>query len=108
MVAHQRLLDVAAVGIRSRPLAAAAAKSIARAARMALVVFHRPAQLAAHPRAAADVGRPGLIRRVVVTVTIDPALAALAGSAIGGLTTLAVAWITQNTLANAAIGARER
>jgi hypothetical protein len=43
-----------------------------------------------------------------VTVAIDPALAALAGSAIGGLTTLAVTWITQNTLANAAIGARER
>ena len=43
-----------------------------------------------------------------MTIAIDPALAALAGSAIGGLTTLAVAWITQNTLANAAIGARER
>jgi len=43
-----------------------------------------------------------------VTITIDPAIAALAGSAIGGLTTLAVAWMTQRTIANAANGARER
>jgi len=43
-----------------------------------------------------------------VTITIDPAIAALAGSTIGGLTTLAVAWMTQHTIANAANGARER
>ena len=43
-----------------------------------------------------------------MTIAIDPALAALAGSAVGGLTTLAVAWITQSTLANASIGVRER
>ena len=43
-----------------------------------------------------------------MTGVIDPALAALAGSAVGGITTLAVAWLTQNTLANVAVAARER
>ena len=43
-----------------------------------------------------------------MTGVIDPALAALAGSAVGGVTTLAVAWLTQNTLANVAVAARER
>src|SRR5215831_4817894 len=43
-----------------------------------------------------------------MTFEIEPAVAALAGSAIGGLTTLAVAWLTQRTLARAALAARER
>ena len=43
-----------------------------------------------------------------MTATIEPALAALAGSTIGGLTTLAVTWMTQRTLARAALTARDR
>jgi len=53
-------------------------------------------------------GKSQPCRAGLVTIAIDPALAALAGSAVGGLTTLAVAWITQSTLANASIGVRER
>ena len=60
LAAHKRLPDLAGVGVRSHPLPAAAAEPAARAAPMALVVFHRPAQLAADPRAAArSVIRPG-------------------------------------------------
>jgi len=40
---------LAGVGVRSHPLLAAAAEPPARAAPVALVVFHRPAQLAPHP-----------------------------------------------------------
>jgi len=43
-----------------------------------------------------------------VDLTIEPAVAALAGSTIGGLPTLAVTWMTQRTLARAALEARER
>ena len=52
--AHKRLPDMAGVGIRSHPLPAAAAEPPARATPVDLVVFHRPAQLAPHPRTAAD------------------------------------------------------
>jgi hypothetical protein len=44
------------VGVRSHPLSAAAAEPPARATPVALVVFHRPAQLAPYPRAALDAG----------------------------------------------------
>lgn len=43
-----------------------------------------------------------------MTATLEPALAALAGSAIGGLTTLAVTWMTQRTQAWAKLTARDR
>src|SRR6516162_154579 len=43
---------MAGVDVRSHPLPAAAAEPPARAAPVALVVFHRPAQLASHSRAA--------------------------------------------------------
>jgi hypothetical protein len=43
-----------------------------------------------------------------MTVPLEPALAALAGSAVGGLTTLAAAWITQRTQARALDAARDR
>ena len=49
LAAHKRLPDVAGVGVRSHPLPAAAAEPPARAAPVALVVFHRPAQLAVNP-----------------------------------------------------------
>ena len=42
------------VGIRSPAVASAAAESAARSASVGVVLFHRPAQLAPHPRAAAD------------------------------------------------------
>jgi NADH dehydrogenase len=57
LVADKRLPDVAGVGVRSHPLSAAAAEPAARAAPVALVVFHRPAQLAPDPRAAANTRR---------------------------------------------------
>jgi hypothetical protein len=47
---------LARVGVHSCPLTAAAAEPVARAASVAMVVFHRPTQLASHPRAAADAG----------------------------------------------------
>jgi NADH dehydrogenase FAD-containing subunit len=53
---HKRLPDLAIVGVRSHPLSAAAAEPPARATTVALVVFHRPAQLAPYPRAALDAG----------------------------------------------------
>ena len=40
-------------------------------------------------------------------VASEPALAALAGSMIGGLTTLAMTWITQRAQARAALRARD-
>ena len=40
--------------------------------------------------------------------SIEPALAALAGSTIGGLTTLAVAWMVQTTQLRASIVARDQ
>jgi hypothetical protein len=43
-----------------------------------------------------------------MTGGIEPALAALAGSAIGGLTTLAVTWMTQRTQARTVLAARDR
>src|SRR5262249_16855181 len=57
LVAHGRPLCLAGVGIRSRAVASAAAESAARTAPVALVVFHGPAQLAPHPRVAADAKR---------------------------------------------------
>jgi len=41
-------------------------------------------------------------------VASEPAVAALAGSMIGGLTTFAVAWMTQRAQARAALRARDR
>jgi NADH:ubiquinone reductase (H+-translocating) len=52
LVAHKRLPDMAGVGVRSHPLPAAAAEPPARAAPMALVLFHRAAWLAVDPGAA--------------------------------------------------------
>jgi NADH dehydrogenase FAD-containing subunit len=49
-------LDLAGVGIRSRVVASAAAEQAARTAPVVVVLFHRPAQLAPHPRAALDAG----------------------------------------------------
>jgi hypothetical protein len=43
-----------------------------------------------------------------MTGSFETALAALAGSTIGGLTTLAVTWMTQRTQARAALTARDR
>jgi hypothetical protein len=43
-----------------------------------------------------------------MTVAIEPAVAALTGSVVGGLTTLAVTWVTQRAMARAALTARER
>jgi hypothetical protein len=43
-----------------------------------------------------------------VTSSLDPAFAALAGSTIGGLTTLAVTWIAQRTQLRATLAARDR
>ena len=43
-----------------------------------------------------------------MTSTLGPALAALAGSTIGGLTTLAVTWIAQRTQLRASLGARDQ
>src|SRR5262249_53317693 len=57
LVAHERLPDVAGVGVRSHPLPAPGAEPTARAAPVALVVFHGSAQLAPHPRVAADAKR---------------------------------------------------
>ena len=57
LAAHKRLPDVAGLGVRSYPLPAAVAEPPARAAPVALVVFHRPAQLAPDTRAAAITGR---------------------------------------------------
>ncbi|TMJ31295.1 MAG: hypothetical protein E6G88_05650, partial [Alphaproteobacteria bacterium] len=42
-----------------------------------------------------------------MTVALEPALAALAGSAIGGLTTLAVTLMTQRVQARAALTTRD-
>src|SRR5262249_18338678 len=55
-------------GIRSHPVAAAAAESAARTEPVDVVVFHRPTQLASHPRAADDVIEPpycGTLTRMV-------------------------------------------
>jgi len=54
---HKRLPDVAGLGVRSYPLPAAVGEPPARTAQVALVVFHRPAQLAPDTRAAANTGR---------------------------------------------------
>lgn len=43
-----------------------------------------------------------------MTSPLEPALAALAGSTIGGLTTLAVTWIAQRTQLRASLGARDQ
>jgi hypothetical protein len=43
-----------------------------------------------------------------MTFASEPAVAALAGSMIGGLTTFAVAWMTQRAQARAALRARDR
>jgi hypothetical protein len=43
-----------------------------------------------------------------VTSPLEPAFAALAGSTIGGLTTLAVTWIAQRTQLRASLGARDQ
>lgn len=43
-----------------------------------------------------------------MTSPLEPALAALAGSTIGGLTTLAVTWIAQRTQLRASLAARDQ
>lgn len=43
-----------------------------------------------------------------MTSPLEPAFAALAGSTIGGLTTLAVTWIAQRTQLRASLGARDQ
>lgn len=43
-----------------------------------------------------------------MTTSLEPAFAALAGSTIGGLTTLAVTWIAQRTQLRASLAAREQ
>ena len=43
-----------------------------------------------------------------MTSPLDPTLAALAGSTLGGLTTLAVTWIAQRTQLRATLAARDR
>lgn len=43
-----------------------------------------------------------------MTISLEPAFAALAGSTIGGLTTLAVTWIAQRTQLRASLGARDQ
>jgi hypothetical protein len=54
LAVHKRLPHVASVGVRPYPFPAAAAEPVARAAPVALDVFHWPAQLAPHPRAVRD------------------------------------------------------
>src|SRR5262249_18829957 len=58
LVVHGRLLDLASLGIRSRAVAAAAAESAARTEPVGVVVFHRPTQLASHPRVTDDLIEP--------------------------------------------------
>jgi hypothetical protein len=43
-----------------------------------------------------------------VSSSVEPALAALAGTTIGGLTTLAVAWMVQRTQLRASVAAGDR
>jgi hypothetical protein len=43
-----------------------------------------------------------------LAISIEPAVAALAGSAIGGLTTLAVTWITQSNQLRASLKSRDQ
>src|SRR5262249_39945366 len=57
LAADKRVRDVAGMGVRPHPLPAPAAEPPARAAPMAVVVFHRPAQRAPDPRAAANAER---------------------------------------------------
>jgi NADH dehydrogenase len=72
---HQRLPDVAGLGIRPYPLPAADAEPPARAASVAVVIFHRPAQLAADPRTAANTGNGNEVKRFLRRVgrsTVSP------------------------------------
>ena len=43
-----------------------------------------------------------------MSISVEPALAALAGTTIGGLTTLAVAWMVQRTQLRASVAAGDR
>src|SRR4029077_820181 len=70
--AHGRLLDLAGVGIRSRAVASAAAEKAARTAPVVVVVFHRPAQLAPHPRAAPDAGHGSKVADVTAVAHDKP------------------------------------
>ena len=70
---------------------------------MALVLFHWATQLSTDPGAAAGRHRTARASGGFVAMTPDyvPAVAALAGSAIGGLTSGITAWLNQRSLARA-------
>ena len=65
LAAHKRLPHVAGLGVRPHPFPAAAAEPVARAAAVALDVFHRPAQLTPHSRASDDLIEPPYWQRLL-------------------------------------------
>jgi hypothetical protein len=73
----------------------AAAEPVALATPVALVVFHRSAQLAPHPRATAgSVIEPRGTSMVDSTAYLS-AVAALIGTFVGGVTSIATSWLGQ-------------
>src|SRR5260370_19308065 len=94
---HERIRYLARLGLPASDVAAATAEPAQGAKTMALVLLRRATQLPIDPRAAAGRRRTARASSGFVTVnqTYVPALAALAGSAIGGLTSFASAWLNQ-------------
>src|SRR5271155_2593111 len=88
---------MARVGLPASDVAAATAEPAQGAKAMALVLFHRAAQLPIDPRAVVGgcprAGQPSEF--FAMNPTYVPAVAALAGSAIGRLTSFASAWLNQ-------------
>ena len=93
---HERVRHMACLGLPASDVAAAIAEPAQGAAAMALVLLHRAAQFAIDPGVVAHIARAkGAIGFIVMTPDYVPALAALAGSAIGGLTSFASTWLSQ-------------
>jgi hypothetical protein len=88
---------MARLGIPASDVAAATAEPAQRAKAMALVLFYWAAQVPIDLGAAAGRHRTSRASSEFVAMTPDyvPAVAALAGSAIGGLTSFASAWLNQ-------------
>src|SRR5271163_1393984 len=88
---------MARVGLPASDVAAATAEPAQGAKAMAVVLLHRATQLPIDPRAVAArrprSGEPDEF--LAMNPSYVPALAALAGSAIGGLTSFASAWLNQ-------------
>src|SRR5271155_2851699 len=95
---------LARLGLPASDVAAATAEPAQGAEAMALVLFHRATQFAIDPGAFAD--RRPRARELNGFLAMDPsyvpALAALAGSAIGGLTSFASAWLNPESQERAA------